>query len=109
MMIRVPETHVCPEATKEAKAIPLTADVRSASLNTMIGAFKRHIRRLCIPENFFVSITLPPSSAVNAAKLEPTMLPRARPVDVPACTVSDGHFWTSYYTPTVMSTFRTAG
>lgn len=28
--------------------------------------------------------TLPPSSAVYEARLEPTMLPRARPVAVPA-------------------------
>src|ERR1700722_937033 len=33
--------HVCPEATKEANATPLTADIRSASSNTRIGAWER--------------------------------------------------------------------
>jgi len=43
-MIRVPETHVCPDATNEANAVPLTADTRSASLKTTIGAYGMGIR-----------------------------------------------------------------
>jgi hypothetical protein len=89
MIIRVPETHVCPDATKEAKATPLTADIRSASLNTIIGAYRINVRRLRSQE-FHLIMTLPPSSAVNAAKLDPTILPSARPVDVPACIILDG-------------------
>jgi hypothetical protein len=45
MIIRVPETHVCPEATKEAKVTPFTAEIRSASLKTTIGACRRHIKK----------------------------------------------------------------
>ena len=91
MIIRVPDTHVCPEATKEAKATPLTADVRSASLKTTIGAFGNKRQVLLIPRDPRTCITFPPSSAVNEAKLEPTIVPRARPVEVPACILSDGY------------------
>jgi hypothetical protein len=38
MIMRVPETQVCPEATKEANATPFTAEIRSASSKTMMGA-----------------------------------------------------------------------
>lgn len=37
-MSLVPETQVCPEATKHANAAPFTADSTSASSNTTIGA-----------------------------------------------------------------------
>lgn len=38
MRTRVPETHVWPDAIKAAKAVPLTALVKSASSNIKIGA-----------------------------------------------------------------------
>lgn len=38
----------------------------------------------------FLRITFPPSSAVKAARFSPTMLPRARPVSVPALTSIQG-------------------
>lgn len=41
MISRVPETQVCPDATKQAKAAPLAADTGSASSKTTIGAYRR--------------------------------------------------------------------
>lgn len=37
-IIRVPDTQVCPDATKEAKAAPLIAQTRSASSKMTMGA-----------------------------------------------------------------------
>lgn len=72
--MRVLATQVWPLAMKLAKAMPLTAASRWASAKTTRGA-------------------LPPSSAVNRARLAPTRLPMARPAAVPP----------------VMSVLRTSG
>lgn len=36
--MRVPDTHVWPDATNDAKATPFTADITSASSKTTMGA-----------------------------------------------------------------------
>lgn len=41
MMMRVPETHVWPDAMNEANATPLTAETTSASSKISIGAWYR--------------------------------------------------------------------
>jgi hypothetical protein len=76
----VPDTHVCPEATNDAKATPFTAEVRSASSKTIIGAWVSNFKAR--KSKCHDLLAFPPSSAVNAAKLEPTTLPRERPVSL---------------------------
>ena len=83
-MRRVPDTHVWPEATNEANAAPFTADSTSASSKITIGAFRANDQFVWTAVDNGLR-TFPPNSAVYEARFAPTMAPRARPVDVPAC------------------------
>ncbi len=70
---RVPDTHVWPEATNEAKAAPLTAATGSAS--SKMDDWSLKIRVNAQTTGGQPRRTFPPSSAVKDARLEPTMLP----------------------------------
>lgn len=64
MIRRVPDTHVWPEATKEANAAPFTALTTSASLKITMGACTKYVVSQLALRQIITILTLPPSSAV---------------------------------------------